>query len=176
MAQHHQEPAWLRGEVAGVIPGLQPVAHALLEARDEAAKFMTGFPDELLWVSPAGLASVGFHLRHIPGSLDRLFTYARGEPLSEEQRSALAREKSGPEAGASGEQLVARLSRRLEAAIEELKMYTADDLHRERLIGSKRLPSSVQGALFHAAEHTQRHVGQLLVTTRVVAAEASPTK
>ena len=39
------------------------------------------FPPSLLWTRPAGLASVGFHLQHIAGVIDRLFTYARGEAL-----------------------------------------------------------------------------------------------
>lgn len=169
MAANQQEPAWLRGAVPGVIPGLQPVAHALLDAMEEAAKFVADLPDEKLWDRPAGLASVGFHLRHIPGSLDRLFTYARGEPLSDEQRDALAKERSGPDTSVSTSELLAGLTARLQGAIEELRSYDAGRLHEERLVGSKKLPSTVQGALFHAAEHTQRHVGQLLVTSRVVA-------
>ncbi len=169
----HPESPWLRGPVAGIAPGLQPVAHALIAAMEEAAEFVADFPDERLWDEPAGLASVGFHLTHIPGSLDRLFTYARGEPLSDEQRAALSKERSGPDLGVTTDELLARLTDRLQAAVKELEGYGADELHQERLIGSKKIPSTVQGALFHAAEHTQRHIGQLLVTARVVAAGRS---
>jgi uncharacterized damage-inducible protein DinB len=37
-----------------------------------------------------------------------------------------------------------------------------------RPIGRKKLPSTVMGLLFHAAEHTMRHVGQLLVTVKII--------
>ena len=82
--------AWLRGPVEGVPDVLQPVAHALLQAREEARSLLQNFPAELLWHRPDGLASVGFHLQHIAGVIDRLFTYARGESLSPEQQNILA--------------------------------------------------------------------------------------
>ena len=84
--------AWLRGPVEGVPDLLQPVAHALLQAKGEARTLLENFPAELLWNRPAGLASVGFHLQHVTGVVDRLFTYARGESLSREQQETLARE------------------------------------------------------------------------------------
>ena len=37
-----------------------------------------------------------------------------------------------------------------------------------REVGRDRIPSTVGGLIFHAAEHTQRHLGQLLVTVRVL--------
>ncbi|WP_373398612.1 hypothetical protein V8V91_02485 [Algoriphagus halophilus] len=40
-----------------------------------------------------------------------------------------------------------------------------------RTVGRAQLPSTVGGLLFHAAEHTQRHFGQLLVTVKVILAE-----
>jgi hypothetical protein len=36
----------------------------------------------------------------------------------------------------------------------------------ERLVGRLKLPSTVVGLLFHAAEHTQRHVGQAATTRK----------
>jgi hypothetical protein len=36
-----------------------------------------------------------------------------------------------------------------------------------REVGRARLPSTVIGLLFHAAEHTQRHAGQALTTKRM---------
>ena len=68
---------WLRGPVPGIPALLQPVAHALLQAREEVNALMLGFPADLLWEQPAGLASAGFHLQHLAGVLDRLFTYAQ---------------------------------------------------------------------------------------------------
>lgn len=89
--------AWLRGPVEGVPDILQPIAHALLQARDESRRLLQNFPAELLWSRPAGVASVGFHLQHITGVVDRLFTYARGESLSHEQQETLGREGQQPE-------------------------------------------------------------------------------
>ena len=83
---------WLRGPVEGVPSLLQPVAHALLQAREETRALLRDFPPDLLWNCPAGLASVGFHLQHVSGVVDRLFTYARGESLSDQQRGSLAAE------------------------------------------------------------------------------------
>src|ERR1700754_317647 len=89
---------WLRGPIPGIPPLLQPAAHALLQAREEVNALMTGFPQERLWDRPAGVASPGFHLRHLTGVLDRLFTYARGSTLSAEQLEYLAGEgKPGAE-------------------------------------------------------------------------------
>jgi len=166
----HADPlpeVWLRGPVAGISGPLQPVAHALLQAREEVQSAMAGFPDALLWHRPAGVASVGFHLRHIVGVIDRLLTYSRGEPLSSEQLGRLAAERE-PEPSQSGTDLVRALDAQVERALEQLRLTDPDSLDHAREVGRRRLPSTVGGLLFHAAEHAQRHVGQLLVTARVV--------
>jgi hypothetical protein len=161
--------AWLRGTVEGVPPLLQPVAHALLQARDEVEALMAGFPDRLLAARPAGVASPGFHLRHMAGVLDRLPTYARGEALTDAQREALAAEGAGGDgAGAVTGELVARFGEQVERVLEQLRATDERELTAAREVGRARLPSTVQGLLFHAAEHTMRHLGQLLVTVRVV--------
>jgi uncharacterized damage-inducible protein DinB len=158
---------WLRGPVPGVPPLLQPVAHALLQAAEEVERITAAFPDERLWDRPAGIASVGFHLRHLTGVIDRLFTYARGGQLDEAQRAALAAEaEPGPEPPTTRE-LVQAFQLRVEGAIDELRAVGGADLTAHREVGRARLPSTVLGLLFHAAEHTQRHLGQLLVTVRV---------
>jgi uncharacterized damage-inducible protein DinB len=157
---------WLRGPVDGVQPLLQPIAHALLQAREEVAALVDGFPDDLLWTRPGGVASAGFHLQHLSGVIDRLFTYARGEALSESQRQALLAEGRADEGlGAVG--LSEVFSRQVDRAIAQLRATDERTLTDARAVGRKQLPSTVQGLLFHAAEHTQRHVGQLLVTVRV---------
>ena len=71
--------AWLRGPVDGVPPMLVPVAHMLLHAQDDAAEAVKGLTPDQIWARPGGGASIGFHVRHLMGALDRLFTYARGE-------------------------------------------------------------------------------------------------
>src|SRR5918993_1405389 len=88
---------WLRGPLPGINSYLQPVAHALLQARYEVSELLQHFPQTLLWQKPAGLASVGFHLQHMAGVLDRLLTYARGEALTAEQLQYLKSEGIPPE-------------------------------------------------------------------------------
>ena len=160
--------AWLRGPVEGVPDVLQPIAHALIQAREETRRLLEGFPAELLWTRPVGLASVGFHLQHITGVVDRLFTYARGESLSPEQQETLAREGREPETTVSVNELLDSLDAQVDRALDHLRAMQPQMLTERRLVGRKQLPSTVMGLLFHAAEHAQRHVGQLLVTARVV--------
>ena len=158
---------WLRGPVPGVPAVLQPVAHALLQAREEVDALMKDFPEQKLWARPAGVASVGFHLQHFSGVLNRLFTYARGEALSPEQLQALAAEQEPSRPGIGVEQLLDVFRRQVDLAIEELRATDERTLADPRAVGRARLPSTKLGLIVHAAEHTQRHVGQLLVTVRV---------
>ena len=160
---------WLRGPLADIPPLLQPVAHALLQAREEVEALMDGFPPHLLWTRPGNVASVGFHLQHLAGVLDRLFTYARGEVLNESQLSTLQAEGK-PLEGPSGSDvsgLVAAFSAEVDRALDQLRCMEQATLTQARTVGRDRLPSTVLGLLVHAAEHSQRHVGQLLVTARV---------
>jgi len=158
----------LRGPVEGVPATLVPVAHALQQTREEVAEFTEGFPDELLWEGVAGLAPVGFHLRHIAGVVDRLFSYARAEPLTDQQRRAQRHEGVAPAVPTTTGALVDQVNRVIDTAIDQLRNTDPATLSDVRLIGSKQVPSTVFGSLFHGAEHAQRHVGQLLVTTRVI--------
>lgn len=161
---------WLRGPVHGICPVLQPVVHAILQAQLEIRQQLSGFPPSELWSKPAGAASVGFHLQHIAGVLDRLFTYARGEQLSEKQLSELQKEGIADE-GITLTGLLVRLESQITVAIEQLKNTGSETVFAPREVGRKKLPSNVLGLLFHAAEHTQRHTGQLLVTAKVLKAE-----
>ena len=160
---------WLRGPVPGVPPLLQPVAHALLQARDELNAAMLDFPPALLNERPGGVASVGFHLQHLAGVLDRLLTYARGETLSEQQFADFHAETPPlpitPDAVAN---LVLRFSQRVEAAVAQLKTTPEARLTEVRGVGRAQVPSTLIGVLVHAAEHTTRHLGQLLVTAKWV--------
>jgi uncharacterized damage-inducible protein DinB len=158
---------WMRGPVAGIPPLLQPVAHALLQAQEEIHSLLTGFPDSLLWQQPAGVASVGFHLQHITGVLDRLFTYAAGQPLSEQQLRYLEAEGK-PDDQLSVQLLLQAFDERLSLTIEQLKVMDEKQLTDARTVGRQQLPSTVMGLVFHSAEHTMRHTGQLLVTVTVI--------
>jgi uncharacterized damage-inducible protein DinB len=161
---------WLRGPIEGIPALLQPVAHALLQAVEEAQKIMHNFPDELLWKRPAGVASPGFHLQHLTGVIDRLSSYALNQSLSEKQMAYLQSE--GKEMAVSSQQLVHQFEQKVAEILQQLKTTDEDSLTNHRSVGRKALPSTVMGLLFHAAEHTMRHIGQLLVTVRIVQSAA----
>ena len=161
-----QPEVWLRGPVEGVPAALQPAAHALLQVKEEIADILADFPDDKLWERPAGVASVGFHLKHIPGVVDRLFTYARGEKLSSDQMRYLSSEAE--ETGESKDELIRAAQDRIDKAIDELRSIDPVTLPDFRGVGRRQLPSTVLGMLFHAAEHSERHLGQTLVTARVL--------
>ncbi|OWP63557.1 metal-dependent hydrolase [Hymenobacter amundsenii] len=165
-----QPEVWLRGPVPGISPLLQPVAHSLLQAREELQTALVGFPAELLAARPAGVASVGFHLRHLAGVLDRMHTYARAQPLSEAQLAYLAAEETGPASPQTLSELLEQFSQRVEALLELLRVTPEAVLPESRAVGRASLPSTVVGLLVHAAEHTTRHLGQVLVTARLVQA------
>ena len=158
---------WQRGPVEGVPAFLQPVAHILLQVRESVGELVENLTLGQWNARPAGVASAAFHVRHMAGVIDRLFTYARGEELSETQFEALRTE--GAELDAPGiAAVVAALSARVELAIVELRAVDPATLGDFRAVGRARLPSTVIGCLVHGAEHAMRHVGQLSVTTRLV--------
>ena len=163
-----QPEVWLRGPIADIPPLLQPVAHSLLQCREEVSEAVAGLSSDQLWEQPRGAASIGFHLRHAAGSLDRLFTYARGEQLSVAQRAALAGEAQPDLAPNAAARLIAALDETVERALDQLRQTSDSTLLAPRSVGRAQLPSTVLGLLFHAAEHTQRHVGQIVTTTKVV--------
>jgi uncharacterized damage-inducible protein DinB len=156
----------LRGPLPDVPSLLQPVAHALLQAREEVEAFMTGFSEDRLWLRPGGVASAGFHLQHLTGVLDRLFTYARGEQLNADQLKYLEAE-GRPNPLLRSADLVAAFRAQVTRALADLRTIDERTLTQPRTVGRGKLPSTVLGLMFHSAEHVQRHVGQLLVTIRV---------
>lgn len=160
---------WQRGPVEGVPAVLQPVAHILLQVQESVAELVAGLSPAQWNARPAGVASAAFHVRHIPGVIDRLFTYARGETLSAEQFTALRAEGAPLAAGDVAAALDA-LSARVNAAVDELRTIDPTTLGDFRGVGRAQLPSTVIGCLVHGAEHAMRHVGQLSVTVRVVRA------
>jgi uncharacterized damage-inducible protein DinB len=159
---------WLRGPLPDMPPLLQPIAHALMQAREEVTALMHNFPENLLWERPANVASVGFHLQHLTGVLDRLFTYARAEVLLPEQLASLRSEGNPNEAAPTVQALITQFSEQVETALEQLRQTDEQTLTEIRGVGRAQLPSTVIGLLTHTAEHTMRHVGQLSVTVRVV--------
>jgi len=160
---------WLRGPVEGVPPHLQPVAHSLLQCREELERLLEGMPAARIWQSNGHAASIGFHVRHAIASLDRLFTYARGAMLSEAQRQVLAQELH-PDLDLGADDLRVAFEAAVTRALDQLRHTAEATLLDQRLVGRAQLPSTVIGLLFHAAEHTQRHVGQAVTTARFVGA------
>jgi len=159
---------WLRGPLEGIPALLQPVAHALLQAREEVNELMADFPDILLWERPAGVASPGFHLQHMAGVLDRLYTYAREEQLDQNQLDYLAAE--GKNADVKVSDLLDKFNKQVNMAITQLSETNQATLTEVRGVGRAKVPSTVIGLLVHSAEHTMRHVGQLLVTVKILLA------
>jgi uncharacterized damage-inducible protein DinB len=161
---------WQRGPVDGVPGVLQPVAHILLQVRESVGELVEGLNEAQWNARPAGVASAAFHVRHITGVVDRLFTYARGETLNDEQFAALRHEKE-PLGEADAAVVLEALSARIESAVAELRTIDPASLGAWRGVGRAQLPSTVIGCLVHGAEHSMRHVGQLSVTVRVVRSE-----
>jgi uncharacterized damage-inducible protein DinB len=160
---------WQRGAIPNVPPLLQPVAHALLQVGEEAHRIMQEFPDELLW-RPGNVAPPAFHLQHIRGVIDRLFTYARKEQLTKEQMDALIIEGKEEKNSLSAKELIEELDKQIDDAIKELISVKEDTLTEARGVGRKQIPTTLIGLYFHTAEHSMRHIGQLLVTVRILKA------
>jgi hypothetical protein len=144
------------------------VAHSLLQCREEMAALLPALSSEEIAARPGGAASAGYHVRHAIGSMDRLLTYARGEALSREQMEVLAAEKAEDLEPDAGMRLLARFEAAIEEALKQIRGTRESTLLESRAVGRARLPSTVLGLLFHVAEHTQRHAGQLATTAKVV--------
>ena len=164
-----QPDPWLRGPVPGVAPWLQPSAHALVQAREDIRRFADGLDAQALWAKPGGAASIGFHLFHMASALDRLLAYARGEALSAEQQKDLAREREGLQGSLTAEELIHRVERTIDRALEQFRRTPEADLLTERKVGKAGHPSNVLGLLAHGAEHAFRHAGQIATTAKLVA-------
>lgn len=162
------QPPWLRGPIAGIPALLQPVAHALVDADEDARKALAGLTAEQLNRRPGSAASAAYHVKHAMGSLDRLFTYARGEALSAEQTAALVAERTMHERTFEPRGLAVEFSAAIRRAHAQLRATKESELLTVRLVGRAKLPSNTIGLLVHAAEHTARHVGQLMTTAKLV--------
>jgi hypothetical protein len=55
-------------------------------------------------------------------------------------------------------------------AAERIRVLATANLDTPRFVGRKQLPTSIGGALTHVADHTQRHVGQVVTTAKVIKA------
>lgn len=162
----YTEP-WLRGTHSEVPAVGRAVLHALDLALDDLTKWTEGLTEEEVHAQPLGLPSVSFHLKHIARSIDRILSYAEGGQISAEQLAGLKSEQSGD--GTLAE-LLAEVEASLSNAAERVRVLATADFNTFRGVGRKQLPTSIGGALIHVADHTQRHVGQVVTTAKVIMA------
>ena len=158
---------WLRGTHTDVPAVGRAVLHALDLALDDLTRWTEGLTDAEVHAQPLGLPSVAFHLRHIARSTDRILTYAEGGQLSAEQLAALKSERAGDESLAA---LLAEVEVSFANAADRVRVLATADFNIFRGVGRKQLPTSIGGALIHVADHTQRHVGQVVTTAKVLKA------
>ena len=160
-----QPEPWLRGTLTEFDAVKRQVLHALEQAEEDVVRWCAPLTDTQIEATPCGLPAVAFQLRHIARSLDRILTYAEGRALSAGQLESLAAEHEVRQSAAE--------------ALTECQASLAESRHRvaaltnyeaSRLVGRAGLPSTVGGLMIHAAEHTQRHIGQAITTAKVVIA------
>lgn len=158
---------WLRGTYTDVPAVGRAVLHAFDLALDDIAKWTAGLSDLEVHAQPLGLPAISFHLRHIARSTDRLLSYAEGGQISSDQLALLKTEHTGCETLA---ELLAEVESSLSNASDRVRVLATAEFNTFRGVGRKQLPTSIGGALVHVADHTQRHVGQVVTTAKVLKA------
>jgi uncharacterized damage-inducible protein DinB len=170
MAPKQSSEPWLRGTLTDIPAVPRAVLHALELAKEDLHHWCNPLSDPELNARPAGLAPIAFHLRHIGRSLDRLLTYAEGNQLTADQ---LAKMKSELDASANGEELFEELNSALRRSAQRIRAFDVNRLDEPREAGQQKLPTTLGGLLVHLADHTQRHVGQAITTSKIVLAQRS---
>ena len=163
---------WLRGTHAEVPAVARAVLHAFDLALEDLTKWTDGLTDLEIHTLPLELPPIAFHLRHIARSTDRLLTYAEGNQLSAEQLARLKSEEVGPQHD-ERETLDALLAEVRDSFVdgsERVRRLATAEMNTFRGVGRKQLPTSIGGALVHVADHTMRHVGQVVTTAKVLKA------
>jgi uncharacterized damage-inducible protein DinB len=168
MAENKLPEPWLRGSLEEVPAVQRAVSHALELAKEDIAKWCGSLTDEQLNARPYGIAPIAFHLRHIARSLDRLLTYAENKPLTAEQVAALKREL---DPGASRDNLFLEFDQAIRDNELRVRKFNASEFEESRVVGLRKLPTTVGGLLIHVADHTQRHAGQAITTAKIVTAQ-----
>jgi hypothetical protein len=157
----------MRGTHGEVPAAGRAVLHALELAVEDLTKWTDGLRDDEVYARPLGITPMAFHLKHIASSVDRILCYAEGKQLTAEQLVVLKSEMSGDEPLAI---LMAEVKTSLLKAAVRVRALAVLDLDTSRGVGRKRLPTSIGGALVHVADHTMRHVGQVVTTAQVLRA------
>jgi uncharacterized damage-inducible protein DinB len=167
MSDDKQQEPWLRGTLTEVSSVQRAVLHSLQMAKEDVDRLCSGLSEDELKASPGGVASISFHLRHIPGSVDRLLAYAEGRQLTDAQVAAMKAESQPSDK--SRDAMLSEFTSALDRAAIRVRALEAVDLNTPRAVGRKQLPTTVGGLLVHIAEHTQRHVGQAVTTAKLLA-------
>jgi hypothetical protein len=158
---------WMRGTHGELDPLRRAVVHALEQAAEDAERWCGEMTEGVLFARPAGLPSLAFQMRHAVRSLDRLLTYAEDRQLDERQLVELQTEHDDwPKT--SAEDVRREFREGIALAMERVRAFRPETYPAARGIGRKRLPTTVGGLLVHCAEHTQRHIGQMVTTAKVV--------
>jgi uncharacterized damage-inducible protein DinB len=165
MKQERVEP-WLRGTHSEVDPVRRAILHALELTAEDVARWCDGLNGEEMEARPLGLPSVGFQLRHIARSLDRLLTYAENQSLTERQLHLLKTEEEFVDREAT----LMEFAEAIEISSQRLLAFSEKSYGQPRTVGRKKLPTTVAGLLVHCADHTQRHLGQAITTAKAVIA------
>jgi hypothetical protein len=160
--------AWLRGPIEGIPNLLQPAAHAFVLAREDVAAATSGLTVDQLWHRPNGITPIGFHLAHLAGSTGRLLAYAKGAPLTDAQKAFLLYEREVMNTRPALEKLTRDWHAAIDDAMAQLAATAEHTLTEARTIGRALLPTTVIGAIFHAAEHASRHTGQIVTTAKLL--------
>ena len=161
---------WLRGTHTDVPAAGRAVLHALELVLDDLTKWTAGLTDAEIHLQPLGLPSIAFLLRHIAGSVDRILTYAEGNQLSTGQLAALKTEQGSEGNHESLAELLAEVEIAFTHAEGRIRVLATANLDTSRVVGRKQLPTSIGGALVHVADHTQRHIGQVITTAKLLKA------
>jgi uncharacterized damage-inducible protein DinB len=159
---------WLRGTRSETPAVVRAVLHAIDLALENIADSTTDLTIDEIDARPYGLASIGFHIRHLTGALDRSLTYASGSGLPDAQFAALAEEKAGK--GVPVDVLLGALRASAARATQRLQALDPADFEATRWIGRKRLATTLGGIVVHIADHTQRHTGQVVSTAKLLKA------
>lgn len=156
---------WLRGTLTDVPAITRAVLHSLHLAQEDLTNWCGPLTDGEMNARPAELPPLGFQLRHIARSLDRLLTYAEGRELGSEQLALL---KAEIQPVASRRDLFEELNAAFEDSARRILNFSPESFEESRTVGRLKLPTTLGGLLVHIAEHTQRHVGQAITTAKVL--------
>ena len=157
---------WMTGTLSHLHPTQAALLYSFEHARQDIAHWTSGLPEEALWLRMGDIAPAAFHIRHIGGSVDRLLTYAAGKQLSEAQMQELYAEQQ-PGGQTSAAELFEYFTSKLQNAEERVRELDVSDSNAVREIGRKRIPVPLGVLLAHIAEHTQRHVGEAIITLKL---------